>query len=57
MVNSDEGTSIQRGTISPHRNEALNCIQVFADTLTYTGELDFNVEFQKLQDDLTVIYN
>jgi len=41
----------------PHRSEALNRIQVFADLLAYNRNLDFEAEFQKLQDDLTIIYN
>ena len=41
----------------PHRSEALNRIQVFADLLAYSRNLDFEAEFQKLQDDLTMIYN
>jgi len=41
----------------PHRNEALNRFQSFADILAYNNKLDFEAEFQKLQDDLTSIYN
>jgi len=41
----------------PHRNEALSRFQTFGDILRYDGNLNFDVEFQRLQDDLTVIYN
>jgi multiple sugar transport system substrate-binding protein len=41
----------------PNRNEVLSSIQVFGDTLLHNANLDFDSEFQKLQDNLTAIYN
>ena len=41
----------------PNWNEAFARIQTFGDLLTNTEGLDFDAEFQKLQDDLTAIYN
>lgn len=41
----------------PHRNEAATRLQFFGDLLVYSEELDFDAEFQKLQADLTAIYN
>ncbi|GIK58850.1 MAG: extracellular solute-binding protein [Chloroflexi bacterium] len=41
----------------PNWNEAFARIQTFGDLLQNTKDLDFDAEFQKLQDDLTVIYN
>jgi multiple sugar transport system substrate-binding protein len=41
----------------PHRNEVITRLQSFTDMLVYNGNLDFDVEFQKLQDDLSIIYN
>jgi hypothetical protein len=41
----------------PNRNEAFNRLQIFGDLLVNTEDLDFDAEFQKLQDDLTRIYN
>lgn len=41
----------------PNWNEAFARIQTFGDLLQNTEDLDFDAEFQKLQDDLTVIYN
>jgi multiple sugar transport system substrate-binding protein len=41
----------------PNWNEAFARIQTFGDLLTNTEDLDYEAEFQKLQDDLTVIYN
>ena len=41
----------------PNWNEAFARIQTFGDLLSNTEDLDFEAEFQKLQDDLTAIYN
>ena len=41
----------------PNWNEAFARIQTFGDLLTNTEDLDYEAEFQKLQDDLTIIYN
>jgi multiple sugar transport system substrate-binding protein len=41
----------------PNRNEVLSSIQGFVDKLLHDANLDFDSEFQKLQDDLTTIYN
>lgn len=41
----------------PNWNEAFARIQTFGDLLTNTEGLDYDAEFQKLQDDLTAIYN
>jgi hypothetical protein len=41
----------------PNRNEAFDRLQIFGDLLVNTEDLDFDAEFQKLQDDLTRIYN
>lgn len=41
----------------PNWNEAWNRIQTFGDLIQNTEGLDFDAEFQTLQDDLTVIFN
>jgi multiple sugar transport system substrate-binding protein len=41
----------------PHRNEAIDRIHLFADKLIHVPDLNFDREFQELQDDLTIIYN
>jgi multiple sugar transport system substrate-binding protein len=41
----------------PNWNEAFARIQTFGDLLQNTEGLDFDAEFQKLEDDLTAIYN
>ena len=41
----------------PNWTEAFARIQTFGDLMNNTADLDFDAEFQKLQDDLTAIYN
>lgn len=41
----------------PNWNEAFARIQTFGDLLQNEPDLDFDAEFQQLQDDLTAIYN
>ena len=41
----------------PNRNEAINRLRIFGDSLATTQISDFDVEFQKIQEDLTQIYN
>jgi multiple sugar transport system substrate-binding protein len=41
----------------PNWNEAFARIQTFGDLLTNTDDLDFDAEFESLQNDLTAIYN
>ena len=41
----------------PNWTQAFDRINVFGDLLKNTEDLDFDAEFDKLQDDLTVIYN
>ncbi len=41
----------------PNWTEAFARIQTFGDLMNNTPDLDFDAEFQRLQDDLTAIYN